>query len=98
MTNLEKFIEEQRVRKPSNADQATMQHLFLELARALNADLINKPVETTKEQPPLSTDLKIKLSNLMSAHVKLRNAEAIEDMDLYHAFLDWEKEVMRLIV
>lgn len=51
MTNLEKFIEEQRVRRPSNCDQATMQHLFLELARALNADLINKPVETTKEQP-----------------------------------------------
>lgn len=50
MTNLEKFIEKQRVRIPSNRDQATVQYLFLEFAEALNKDLVNKPVETTNER------------------------------------------------
>lgn len=35
----------------TNADQAAVKHLFIELAEALNNDLINKPVETTNEQP-----------------------------------------------
>lgn len=61
-------------------------------------NLIDKPVETTNEQPTLPTDLKIELSKVMSKHINLRNSDKITDRDLYHSFLDWEKEMYRLIV
>lgn len=60
--------------------------------------LINKPVETTNEQPKLQTDLKIELMRIMAKHVDLRNSDKLVDIDLYHSFLDWEKEMYRLIV
>lgn len=59
--------------------------------------LINKPVTTTNEQPK-DDNLKIELMKLMEKHVDLRNSDGITSRDLYHSFLDWEKELFRLIV
>lgn len=58
--------------------------------------LINKPVETTNEQLPIN--LKIKLMKIMSKHVDIRNSDNLTNIDLYHSFLDWEKEIWELIV
>jgi hypothetical protein len=60
MTNLEKFIEKQNKYMCVNNNEKRIQHLFISLAIALNEDLklINKPVETTNEQPKLSNKIK----------------------------------------
>ena len=60
-------------------------------------DYLQNGVETKKEQPKLPTDLKIARMEIMSKHVNLRNSDNLVDRDLYHAFLDWEKEMWRLM-
>ena len=60
--------------------------------------LINKPVETTNEQLNDNFDLKNKIMNLISEHMKLRNEDGVKDINLYHKFLDWEKELVKLMV
>jgi len=59
--------------------------------------LINKPVETTNEQPKIPQNLRIEIMKIMSKHTELRNSDKITDKDLYHAFLDWEKEMWKII-
>lgn len=60
-------------------------------------ELINKPVTTTNEQPKIPLDLKMQLMEIMCKHIELRNSDKITDVSLYHAFLDWEKEVWKLL-
>jgi len=60
-------------------------------------ELINKPVETTNEQPKIPQNLRIEIMKIMSKHTELRNSDKITDKDLYHAFLDWEKEMWKII-
>lgn len=60
--------------------------------------LINKPVETTNEQPKIPLDLRIEIMKIMGQHVDLRNSAALTDRDLYHKFLDWEKEMWKIII
>jgi len=54
-------------------------------------------VETNNGQPKISTDLKIAIMKLMEKHVDLRNSDELKDVDLYHKFLDWEKEMWKLL-
>lgn len=69
---------------------------FRKLEDKLNLILQNG-VETTKEQPKISLDLKIQIMKLMDKHVELRNSDDLTNRNLYHKFLDWEKEVYKII-
>lgn len=69
------------------------QNLLEYIYNNFDKDLVNKPVETTKEQPKLDP-----LYTVASKLVDARNFTHNLPIDIYHKICDLEKEIIRLVV
>lgn len=90
-TNLEKFVKKWKSGvgpgTHSWSNEAISQQI-MELAKAINEDLINKPVETTKEQPKIEKGLHFDQEELKALYHLLNKTKSRKYMDELDVFLE----------